>query len=205
MHLIVGRIVRPHGIRGEVIVDVRTDEPQDRFVVGSALTTGGADGPGTLVRSVVSPAVGPEADAAAGPEADAAAEVRWTVPAELTIDEVREHQGRLIVAFAGVHDRNVAEELRDVMLWVDSAGLVPPADPDEFHDHQLVGLTAVTPAGETLGEVARIDHAPASDLLVLRRTTGGMALVPFVKAIVPEVDLAAGRVVVDPPDGLLDL
>jgi 16S rRNA processing protein RimM len=63
----------------------------------------------------------------------------------------------------------------------------------------------VNPAGETLGEVAGIDHAPASDLLVLRRVAGGTALVPFVKEIVPEVDVAGGRLVVDPPEGLLDL
>jgi 16S rRNA processing protein RimM len=69
----------------------------------------------------------------------------------------------------------------------------------------LVGLSAVTPAGEALGEVTGVDHAPASDLLVLRRPDGRSALVPFVKAIVPEVDLGAGRVVVDPPAGLFDL
>jgi 16S rRNA processing protein RimM len=127
------------------------------------------------------------------------------VPAELTVEAVREHQGRLIVAFDGVYDRDLAEELRGVLLWVDGAGLPAPADPDEFHDHQLVGLAAVTPSGQPLGEVASIDHAPASDLLVLRRTEGGTALVPFVKAIVPEVDLAGGRVVIDAPEGLLDL
>ena len=83
--------------------------------------------------------------------------------------------------------------------------MAPPEDPDEFHDHQLVGLAVVTPAGERLGEVARIDHAPASDLLVLRRPEGRTALIPFVKAIVPRSTCAGGRVVVDPPDGLLDL
>jgi 16S rRNA processing protein RimM len=185
MHLIVGQIVRPHGIRGEVIVVVRTDEPRDRFVMGAALATS-TDPSG--------PAAVPAGD-----------DGRWTVPAELTIEALREHQGRLIIAFAGIADRNVAEELRGVLLWVDGSRLAPPADPDEFHDHQLVGLTAVTPAGETLGEVTGIDHAPASDLLVLRRAAGGTALVPFVKAIVPEVDLAGRRVVVDPPEGLLDL
>jgi len=185
MHLIVGRVVRPHGIRGEVIVEVRTDEPAERFVVGATL------------------AAGPDPDAGAEPASPG--DGRWTVPDALTIEAVREHLGRLIIAFEGVADRNVAEELRGVLLWVDGARLDAPADPDEFHDHQLVGLTAVTPGGETLGEVARIDHAPAADLLVLRRTGGGTTLVPFVKAIVPEVDLARRRVVVDPPGGLLDL
>ena len=62
-----------------------------------------------------------------------------------------------------------------------------------------------TPTGEDLGEVVRIEHAPANDLLVLRRPDGGSALVPFVKAFVPEVDVARGRVVLTPPDGLFDL
>ena len=83
--------------------------------------------------------------------------------------------------------------------------MAPPEDPDEFLDHQLIGLRAEALDGEPLGEVVRIEHAPASDLLVLARPGGGQALVPFVKAIVPEVDLAAGRVVLTPPEGLFDL
>jgi 16S rRNA processing protein RimM len=175
----VGRISRPHGIRGEVLVEVRTDDPDERFAPGKVLIT--------------------ESGASSS---DPAA---YTVPDRLTVEAVRAHQGRLIVVFDGVYDRNVAEALRGVLLLVDSAEIADPDDPDEFNDHQLVGLTAVTPSGETLGEVARIDHAPASDLLVLRRPEGRTALVPFVKAIVPEVDLAGGRVIVDPPEGLLDL
>ena len=62
-----------------------------------------------------------------------------------------------------------------------------------------------TADGEDLGEICRIEHAPASDLLVLRRPNSGEVLVPFVKAIVPEVDLSGGRVVLTLPDGLLDL
>lgn len=182
MLLYIGRIARPHGIRGEVIVEVRTDDPDERFAPGKVLVTD----PGAMPSQDTDPAA-------------------YQVPDRLTIEEVRAHQGRLIVGFEGVYDRNVAEALRGVLLCVDSADVGPLSDPDEFHDHQLVGLTAVTPAGETLGEVARIDHAPASDLLVLRRPEGRTALVPFVKAIVPEVDLAGGRVIVDPPEGLFDL
>jgi 16S rRNA processing protein RimM len=187
MQLVVGRIVRPHGIRGELVVEVRTDEPDERFVVGSVLA---AD------PTARRPHPAPAAEAPDEP-------VR--VPERLTVESVRWHQGRLLVVFEGVYDRDVAEALRGVLLCVDSADVAPPTDPDEFHDHQLVGLTAVTPAGEQLGEVTGVDHAPASDLLVLRRTVGGTALIPFVKAIVPAVDLTNGRVVVDPPAGLLDL
>ncbi|MGI5213676.1 ribosome maturation factor RimM [Plantactinospora sp. CA-290183] len=187
MELVIGRIGRPHGIRGEVTVEVRTDEPDVRFAVGSVLRT---DPTG--------------ASAAGVPPMTADGEL-VRVPERLTVETVRWHQGRLLVTFDGFYDRDVAEALRDTMLVVDSAEVAPPEDPDEFNDHQLIGLAVVTPTGEALGEVARIDHAPASDLLVLRRPEGRTALIPFVKAIVPEVDLAGGRVVVDPPAGLLDL
>ncbi|MFG3418975.1 ribosome maturation factor RimM [Micromonospora sp. NPDC049460] len=183
--LIVGRIGKPHGIRGEVTVEVRTDEPEARFAPGSVLRTV----PGAAPPQQAAPEHGEP----------------FRVPAELTVESARSHQGRLLVAFEGVLDRDVAEALRGTLVAVDSADVAPPEDPEEFHDHQLVGLAVVTPGGERLGEVDRIDHAPASDLLVLRRPEGRTALIPFVKAIVPEVDLAGGRVVVDPPAGLLDL
>lgn len=179
--LVVGRIGKPHGIRGEVTVEVRTDEPETRFAPGSVLRTE------------------PGANMPAHPGA-------YRVPGELTVEAARWHQGRvLLVVFEGVLDRNVAEALRGTLVGVDRADVAPPTDPEEFHDHQLVGLAVVTPAGERLGEIARIDHAPAADLLVLRRPGRRDVLVPFVQAIVPEVDLAGGRVVVDPPGGLLDL
>jgi len=85
-----------------------------------------------------------------------------------------------------------------------------PDDPDEFNDHDLIGLAAVTVAGERVGTVTDVLHH-GQDLLVITSGPGGVAggggeetLVPFVRAIVPEVDLAAGRLVLDPPPGLLD-
>jgi 16S rRNA processing protein RimM len=172
MLLVVGKILRPHGIRGELVVEVRTDEPEERFAVGSVFDTG------------------PTEDKLGG---------------KLTIESIRWHQGRPLIFFAEVPDRNAAEELRGLYLWVDSAGIAAPADPDEFHDHQLVGLDVVTVAGDKVGVVDRIDHAPASDMLVVRKEDRTTALVPFVRAIVPTVDVAGGRVVIDPPGGLLDL
>jgi len=169
MQLVVGVILRPHGVRGEVVVDVTTDEPAARYVVGAALATDPAD---------------------AGP---------------LTVEALRPHQGRLLIAFEGVPDRDAAQSLRGVKLCVDTADIAPPEDPDEFADYQLVGLAAVDPDGQRLGEVVRVQHGPGADLLVLRLPEGREALVPFVKAIVPEVDLGAGRVVLTPPGGLLDL
>lgn len=109
-------------------------------------------------------------------------------------------QGRLVVAFAGVTDRDGAEALRGLDLWAD-AGTADLED-DEFHDTDLIGLAAVDPAGNPLGDVVAVEHPPAQDLLVVR-TPSGDRLVPFVAALVPEVDPRAGRVVIDPIPGLL--
>jgi len=114
----------------------------------------------------------------------------------------RWHKGVLLLSLEGVHDRNAAEELRGTMLVIDSSRIEPSDDPDEFHDHQLIGLTVVTVAGEHVGEVDDVLHH-GQDLLVVKRKGRDEALIPFVKALVPEVDLEAGRLVVDPPEGLL--
>src|SRR4051794_22523254 len=103
MLLTVGQIFRAHGIRGEVVVDVRTDEPAERFAVGSVLVTDS-----TAVRRPA-PAVAEQSGAA------------WQAPAQLTIESVRPHQGRLLIVFDGVYDRSMAEDLRGVLLCVDSA------------------------------------------------------------------------------------
>jgi 16S rRNA processing protein RimM len=203
MLLIVGRILRPHGIVGELVVDVRTDEPEQRFAPGSVLVTD----PGRAAASGIR-ATREDAASRGSEPARAEASVNNStpdVPSKLTVETVRPHQGRLLVVFEGVHDRTVAENLRGVLLCVDSDDVPATGDPDEFHDHQLVGLAAVKADGEALGEVVRIEHAPASELLVLRRPDGRTALVPFVKAIVPEVDLAGRRIVITPPEGLFDL
>jgi 16S rRNA processing protein RimM len=171
MQLVVGRVGRPHGIRGEVTVQVHTDDPDLRFAAGAVLAT---------------------EPAARGP---------------LTISSLRWHSGRLLVTFAGHAGRESAEDLRGTILVMDSADVGPPEDPDEFNDYQLVGLEVRTLGGEPVGVVADVLHQ-GQDLLVVRPPSGRAGdpiLVPFVAAIVPEVDVAAGRLVIDPPPGLLDL
>jgi 16S rRNA processing protein RimM len=123
----------------------------------------------------------------------------------LTVASARDQNGRLVVAFEGVPDRNAAEQLRNTMLLVDAADVPPSDDPDEFHDTQLVGLRVDLLDRTALGDVSDVLHLPHGDVLVVRRPDGTEVLVPFVKAIVPEVDVAGGRLVVDPPEGLLDL
>jgi 16S rRNA processing protein RimM len=189
MLLVVGQIGKPHGIRGEVSVVVRTDEPEARFTAGSVFIT----------------EVPRDRRVNAGPAAAPDSGVRFEVPRQLTLESIRWHQGRGIAVFEGIHDRDVAEAMRGVYLQVDSAGLAPPEDPDEFHDHQLIGLRVESVDGSPLGTVQRIEHAPSSDLIVLAKSDGGTALIPFVSAMVPTVDIAGGRVIVDLPEGLLDL
>ena len=169
MQVTVGRIGRPHGIRGAVVVGVRTDEPDLRFAVGSRLDTDRAD-VGTLT----------------------VAAVRW-------------HSGTLVVRFDGVRDRDGAADLTGTWLSVDSGTLAPPDDPDEFRDHDLIGLSVQTTDGTAVGVVENVLHY-GQDVLAIRPHDGnaGEILVPFVKAIVPDVDVAAGVLVIDPPPGLLN-
>ncbi|MFD2457786.1 ribosome maturation factor RimM, partial [Amycolatopsis samaneae] len=113
------------------------------------------------------------------------------------------HSGRLLVRFEEVLTRDVAETLRGAMLLADTAELPPIEDPDEFYDHELAGLRAELTDGSVAGKVVEIVHSPAGELLELDRD-GRKVLIPFVKAIVPVVDVPGGRVVLDPPEGLLD-
>ena len=168
MDLVVGRVGKPHGLGGEVTVEVRTDDPDLRFAPGAVLRTEPAD---------------------RGP---------------LTIAGCRWHREVLLLAIDGVESREAAEELRNTELHVPVADLPALEDPDVYYDHQLVGLTARLPDGTELGTVSAVRHEGA-DLLVVRRVEGGELLVPFVTAIVPTVDVPGGVVVVDPPEGLLDL
>lgn len=123
----------------------------------------------------------------------------------LTVAQARWHSGRLLVSFAGVADRTAAEALGGTLLVADSSTSSPADDPDEYWDHELVGLAVLTVSGQPLGAVEEVLHPPGGDLLVVHRVDGGELLVPFVREIVPEVDLPTGRLVVDPPPGLLDL
>ncbi len=173
--LTVGRIGRPHGLRGEVTVDIRTDDPRERFAVGASLRT---------------------EPAARGP---------------LTVASFRIISGLNVVRFDGFDDRNAAETLRGTMLVVDIEALPVLTDEDEFYDHELIGLTAHLRApdggrGEVIGTVTELLHLPANDVLVVAtdRMTAGEVLIPFVKVVVPVVDVASGVVVIDPPDGLFE-
>jgi 16S rRNA processing protein RimM len=123
-------------------------------------------------------------------------------PGGLTVAGVRRHQGRLLVRFAEIVDRTAAEVFRGTLLEVPLDPEESPADPEEFYDHQLVGLR-VEVDGVAVGTVASVRHTGAQDLLEVRLEDGTEALVPFVSALVPVVDVAGGRLVVDDRPGLL--
>jgi 16S rRNA processing protein RimM len=107
------------------------------------------------------------------------------------------------VTFEELSDRNAAEAARGILLYADIDAAESPDDPDEFYAHQLVGLAAYDERGAHLGEVSALVRGGAQDLLTVRTPDGREALVPFVKALVPEVDLAGGRVVVADRPGLV--
>lgn len=167
---LVGVAVRAHGLRGELVVEVHTDSPDERFAVGASLV---AQRPGARAGT-------------------------------LTVESARPHSGRLLVRFVEAPDRDSAEALRGTRLLVPAEVIGPSEDDEAFHVHQLEGLRAELADGTVVGSVREVLHGPGGDMLVLARPERSDALVPFVLAIVPTVDLAAGRVVLTPPEGLLD-
>lgn len=170
--VVVGRIGKPHGIRGEVTVEVRSDEPDLRFAAGAVLDV-----------------LAPQGSTAP-----------WRT---LTVRASRWHQSTLLVAFEEWSDRNVAETARGLLLQVTLDPTVAPADPDEFYDHQLVGLAVRNLEGEAIGTVTGLVHGAAQDLLGVEAVDGRATLVPFVRALVPDVDVAGGFVVVADRPGLV--
>jgi 16S rRNA processing protein RimM len=175
MERVVARIGKAHSLRGEVTVQVHTDDPEARFVPGARFATEALPGSG--------------------------------VPRELSLRSARVHNGTWLLAFDGIPDRTGAEGLRGTRLLVDTEDDAAPegADEDAWYEQDLVGLRAVDLSGAELGTVSGLETGPAQDLLVLRLAGGGSAYVPFVSAIVPEVDVEGGRVVIDAPPGLLEL
>ncbi len=132
------------------------------------------------------------------------AKLRDGTSRNLTVAAARNHSGRLLVRFEEVLTRDVAETLRGTLLFGSTDDLPPTDDPDEFYDHELEGLVAELVDGTRVGTVREVLHGPGGELLVIVRESGDEAMVPFVRDIVPAVDVPGGRLVLDPPEGLLD-
>jgi len=166
VQLVVARIGRAHGVLGEATIEVRTDQPEDRFYIGSVLATE----PNTF-----------------GP---------------LTISSVRDHNGTLLLGFEGINDRNQIEELRNVLLMAE-VDIEAQSTEDDFHVQQLLQCQVSTQDGIELGPVTDVINLPGQDVLAVDYN-GREVLIPFVKAIVPVVDIKNRKITVVPPAGLLD-
>jgi 16S rRNA processing protein RimM len=122
----------------------------------------------------------------------------------LTVESQRFQGDRLLIRFAGVDDRDAIAALRSTRLLIPATARPVLDDPDEFYDSDLVGLAAVSSAGVNFGAVREVVHLAGAVYLALT-VDGVERLVPFVARIVPEVDIAGGRIVIDPPEGLFEL
>lgn len=120
----------------------------------------------------------------------------------LELIELKFYNSHPVAFFVGVPDRTAAESLIKAILWVDHDPAEQSTEEDAWFDHQLIGLTVLRD-GIKVGTVSQIDHFPAQDLLTIA-TEGDDVLVPFVKAIVPSVDIANGTLTVTPPVGLFE-
>lgn len=165
----VGRLVKAHGLKGALKLELYTDAPERRFLTGAEFTL-----------------QVPEASPWHGKT--------------VTVREYRVMNGNPVVFFEDVEERTAAESLVRAILWIDQD--TDEAEDNAWFDHQLVGLDVVRD-DVVVGKVARVDHLPAQDLLIVS-TGEGEVMVPFVEAIVPTVDIAGGRVVVTPPPGLFE-
>ena len=165
---VVGRIARAHGIRGQVIVNLETDFPDERFTPGATMYTerGGALTP-------------------------------------LTVTTVRFQNGRPVIGLQGVETMNEAEELAGLQLRVPVEQLARLPD-DVFYHHDLVGCHVVTQDGRGVGTVRGVEGTFGGSRLVVSGAAGEI-LIPLAKEICRTIDVAGKRIVIDPPDGLLDL
>jgi 16S rRNA processing protein RimM len=115
------------------------------------------------------------------------------------IEGLRAAKDMLVARLAGVKDRVAAERLRNLELYVPRERLPPTAD-DEYYHGDLIGLAAVTRAGESIGTVVAFHNFGAGDLIELRLAgDDATVMLPFNTATVPTVDIAGGRVVIEPP------
>lgn len=165
--VIVGVLGRPHGIKGDVVVELRTDEPDRRFAVGAELIADGSRRRFTVSRT------------------------RWI-------------SGRLVVTFDELPDRTAVEQARGLVLLVQVPVDESPTTEDEFYIRHLIGLRVRAFDGTAVGTVSNVQQLPAQDLLVID-ADGTEILVPFVRALVPEIDMNEGWLQLADVDGLLDI
>jgi 16S rRNA processing protein RimM len=168
----VGRLVKAHGLKGALKLELYTDSPDQRFRAGQEL------------------------------ELQVPETSEW-FGKTVKVAELRFYNQAPVLFLEGVQDRSQAETLVKAILLIETDLEQLPEDPEAWYDHQLVGLNALV-GEEVVGKVTRVDHLPAQDLLAIE-TSNGEVLVPFVKQIVPSVDIKKGQVVLTPPAGLFEV
>jgi 16S rRNA processing protein RimM len=164
LQLVVGRIGRAHGVLGEATIEVRTDQPEQRFAVGNKL----------LLQS----------------------------GQELIVKTNRWHNQILLLSFEGISGRTKIELLKDMLLTaqVDTTDLAN----GEYHYQQLIGASVYLQSGQLIGPVSEVVALPGQDLLAVDYL-GKEVLIPMVKAIILDIDVANRKIIVNPPEGLLDV
>lgn len=167
----VGRLTKPHGLKGGLKVELYTDNPNERFVTGAQLHLQVPEDSSWFGQTV-------------------------------TVRELRWFNGMPVAFFSEVADRTDAESIVRAILWIDAETAEQSVEENAWYNHELVGL-AVHRDGVRIGEVSEVQHFPAQDLLSVK-TAAGTVLVPFVEAIVPNVDLVNRVVTVTPPAGLFE-
>jgi 16S rRNA processing protein RimM len=172
--LVVGHINKSHGTKGEVFVWPLTDHPESVYAPGVVVLVGDAQGH--------------EPDPEVGPR---------------RIEAVRAFRNGYLVAFGGVDDRYLADELRGRYLMMPIESLAPLEKGEVFY-HQLLGMEVVTKGGDRVGEIVEVYELRPAQMLEVRGPDGDV-MIPFLSHIVIEVDAVARRMVIDPPEGLLDL
>ena len=118
---------------------------------------------------------------------------------ELTVVSARVHNGILLLGFQGIEDRNSIEALRNELLYTEVDIQAPGIDEDDYHVLQLVGCTAYLVDGDEFGMVTDVLNLPGQDVLAIK-SADGEVLIPFVRQLVPVVDIKAKRMTVIPPD-----
>jgi 16S rRNA processing protein RimM len=168
----VGRLVKAHGLKGAIKLELYTDSPDQRFKSGQVL------------------------------ELQVPETSEW-FGKTVKVSELRFYNQSPVLFLEGIENRSQAETLIKAILLIEIELDKLPEEPEAWYDHQLLGLEALV-ENTVVGKVIRVDHLPAQDLLAIETTTGEV-LVPFVKQIVPTVDISKGQIILDPPAGLFEL
>ena len=165
-------MLKAHGLKGAIKLELYTDTPNERFVPGAQFQLQVPETSPWHGKSVV-------------------------------VKEMRLYNTHPVLFFEGIETREAAETLIKAILLVDQNLDELPVEPDAWYDQQLVGLNVIRD-GVEVGSVVRVEHFPAQDMLIILTKDEREVMVPFVKAIVPAVDISAKTITVTPPNGLFE-